>query len=664
MKSRRSFLAGSAAVALAPASHAAASVPSLNECVSLDGDWLFRLDAEPVSRTVAVPHTWQVAPASTETFGIAWYECSFFAPKRWAGSAVRLRFEAVFHSAVVTVNEKSAGEHLRKGYTPFTLDIARLLRFDAPNVVRVRVDNSFDENMLPRGRSSDWAHDGGIYRPVSLLITPYVFVERLEIDALPDLANRSARVNLRAVLRNAGSAAATGTLAAFIDGEAAQTSVPYSIAAGQRATVAASLVMPSAKLWHFDTPHLYIARAHLTSGHEMTDTFGLRTIETRDNGFYLNGERVRLMGVERMAGSNPEFGMAEPSAWIDHDHDDMRALNCLYTRVHWPQDRRVLDYCDRNGILVQTEVPSWGPKTFAGMTGEPSPAIMNNGLEQLREMIADARNHPCLFSWGLCNEVDGQNSVAKTFIRRMYREAKQLDPSRLLTYASHSLFTTPENDVAGEMDYVMFNEYFGSWQKGGVADLARTLDAIHRAFPAKARVISEYGYCACTSDRPENDGIRTGVLIDHDGVFRERPWVAGLIFFCYNDYRTHVGDKGTGVLKQRVHGVVDVYGVPKPSWEALRRESGPIATLTVAGGQIVLTTRNTVPAYTLRGYRVRIVGYGPGDIPLVRSESPLPDLAPGARAVVPLPQMTGVSRSVVDVLRPSGISVATARSQA
>jgi beta-galactosidase len=44
------------------------------------------------------------------------------------------------------------------------------------------------------------------------------------------------------------------------------------------------------------------------------------------------------MGVERMAGSNPEFGMSEPEWWITHDHDDMKELNCVYTRVHWPQD--------------------------------------------------------------------------------------------------------------------------------------------------------------------------------------------------------------------------------------------------------------------------------------------------------------------------------------
>ena len=64
--------------------------------------------------------------------------------------------------------------------------------------------------------------------------------------------------------------------------------------------------------------------------------------------------------------------MAEPASWIEHDHADMKELNCVFTRVHWPQDRRVLDYCDRHGILMQTEVPTWGPGTSQGM-GARSP---------------------------------------------------------------------------------------------------------------------------------------------------------------------------------------------------------------------------------------------------------------------------------------------------
>ena len=184
---------------------------------------------------------------------------------------------------------------------------------------------------------------------------------------------------------------------------------------GATQAVALTPINEPLKLWHFDHPHLYRAIVEIWQGqrpvHSYTQTFGARKFEVKDTAFYLNGERVWLMGVERMAGSNPQYGMAEPAAWITHDHEDLKELNCVFTRVHWQQDKRVLDYCDRHGILFQEEVPSWGGATFEGMTNEPSPEIMQNGLEQLREMITRDGNHPCIVSWGLCNEVNGHNPV-------------------------------------------------------------------------------------------------------------------------------------------------------------------------------------------------------------------------------------------------------------
>src|SRR4029077_19037555 len=158
------------------------------------------------------------------------------------------------------------------------------------------------------------------------------------------------------------------------------------------------------------------------------------------------------------------------------------------------------------------------------------------------------------------------------------------------------------------------------------------------AFPGKPVVISEYGYCACTEDRPEGDEKRIEILRSHDAVFRSREFVAGAIFFCYNDYRTHVGDRGVGALKQRVHGVVDVYGRPKPSYEVLRFESSPIASLSVENQlnafRLLVRTRRDVPMYTLRGYRLRSILYGEGDIAVEEQEVGLPEIAPGGEVTV------------------------------
>jgi len=368
------------------------------------------------------------------------------------------------------------------------------------------------------------------------------------------------------------------------------------------------------------------------------------------------------MGVERMAGSNPEFGMAEPEGWITHDHDDLKHLNCVFTRVHWPQDTRVLDYCDRHGILVQSEIPAWGSDTFKGMGAEPDADILANGLEQMREMIARDRNHPCIVLWGLCNEVGGQQPAAYQFAKRLLAEVKELDPGRLCSYASNSLEKNPERDVAALMDVIEMNEYVGTWAPGNLDTIREYLDAAHAAFPGKPIIISEYGYCACVPERPEDDSRRIATLRSHDGVFRSREFIAGAIFFCYNDYRSQAGFSGTGALKQNVHGVVDVFGRRKASFEALREECSPVLTLSVDRHgnlfRVLIRTRGDLPAYVLRGYALRAISYGEGGIPLEQQTAALSDIAPGGEtaAEVSFAGVTQTSRVRFDVVRASGFS--------
>ena len=665
----------------------AAVQPCETEVFSLCGEWQFRTDPENVGTkenwqnpgtlagsqyTVIVPHTWQVEAALAEYRGIAWYWRSFEVPARWQDCAVRVEFEAVFHTGKVWVNGQPAGEHVRKGYTAFTLDVTHLLHAGRNNTIAVRVDNAFNQHMVPRGQSSDWANDGGIFRPMQLLITPKTFVERVDIDAVPDLVSGDGKLTITAYIRNTRAESWSGETSFGIAEENNPMTVltespSHAISVKPRAVEKLILqaTLPKARLWHFDHPNLYRIELSISGGgdvHRYTTIFGVRKLEVKDGAFYLTGERVRLMGMERMGGSNPEFGMAEPTEWITHDHADMKHLNCVFTRVHWPQDKRVLDYCDRHGILMQTEVPAWGWETFDHMGAEPDTDVMENALEQLNEMIARDRNHPSVVVWGLCNEIAGQNPPAYAFAKRMLEAAKRLDPGRLCSYASNSLADNPRRDVAALMDFIETNEYYGTWAPGTAADAARHFDELHAAFPGKPIVVSEYGYCACTADRQEGDEQRMEILRSHDVAIRSKDFVSGAIFFCYNDYRTHVGDRGAGALQQRIHGLVDVYGTPKPSYELLRRECGPIESLTVEHRlnkfQVSLKVRRDLPMYTLRGYRLRGLFFGQGNIPVERQVVELSEIAPGGETTVELAftQSEAPIHVQIDVLRPTSFS--------
>jgi beta-glucuronidase len=695
MTSRRHFLATLpvfTAAATLPAraalSHCSAEQPAAapETRLLLETGWRFRLDpsgaSDPESavadssawRDVTVPHTWQTLGKFPDFVGVAWYRYDIDAPIAWQERFVRIEFEAVFHTAHVHLNGASVGQHVGKGYTAFTSDLSPALRLGEKNTLLVRVDNSYSNTMLPRMKSFDWTNDGGLIRPVSLLVTPRVFIERIEIDATPDLERKTAGVEIRAVIRNTLGTPQRGRVSALVQEERAASS-PYAaeaitvnVAPHSSATVALSPIhIDSPKLWHFDSPYLYFAAAVLCVGkesHAVRDTFGIRRFESRGSRFYLNGEPVALMGLERMAGSHPEFGMAETLEWIESNHNDMKELNCVFTRVHWAQDKRVLDYCDRHGILMQEEVPAWGSFTFSDISDQLQHQLEENGVAQLREMVTRDLNHPSIVSWGLCNEVNGKNPRSRAFAHKIADEARKLDPTRLLTYASDSLGDHPETDMSGDFDFISMNEYYGSWSPGGPKEVREHLDSIRKAFPGKPIVISEYGWCECQSKIPPGDERRVEIVNDHTQVFRDFPEVAGAIYFDYNDYRTLVGDKGVGAFKQRVHGVVDLYANRKPSFQALRSQSSPIESLelTSSGSDYTLhiVSRKTFPAYTLLGYRVRWVAYGYDDLPMEGRIDELPKMAPGDALTLTASFVQGVPlRMVVDVLRPTGFSTCT-----
>jgi len=215
------------------------------------------------------------------------------------------------------------------------------------------------------------------------------------------------------------------------------------------------------------------------------------------------------------------------------------------------------------------------------------------------------------------------------------------------------------------LDFIEWNEYYESWYPGNPDSVRRNLQQIHEAFPNKPVVISEYGYCECTPDRLGGDARRIEILRKHNQACREFDFVAGTIFFDYNDYRTHMGDKGIGALKQRVHGVVDLFGNRKPSFDALRQEASPIENLQIAGGEgslrATVTTRGILPAYTLEGYTLRWIVFGFDDLPMEEGSVAVPVLSPGKNCSLRIEFQEKHPRRVrVDVLRPTGFSAATA----
>ena len=155
----------------------AVSLQAKVDDISLCGEWRFVADSVDYSPglpdnavKVSVPHTYNIMEGLEEYAGKAWYEKKLEIPASMKGQQLRLEFEAVYHDAIVYVNGKKAGSHLGKGYTPFKIDITKLVKYGEENNIVVETNNSYTDLNFPDQRKFDWANDGGIYHKVNLHI--------------------------------------------------------------------------------------------------------------------------------------------------------------------------------------------------------------------------------------------------------------------------------------------------------------------------------------------------------------------------------------------------------------------------------------------------------------------------------------------------------------
>jgi beta-glucuronidase len=343
-------------------------------------------------------------------------------------------------------------------------------------------------------------------------------------------------------------------------------------------------------------------------------TFGVRTLEIRARHLLLNGARVRLTGMARHEDS-PWEGLAETPGTMRHDYDDMKALHTTLSRpVHYPQNPFVLDYADRHGIVLIPEIPVW-QFSEAQLS---DPRVIELARQQMREMIEEAGNHPSIFAWSVANESAMGTPGGIAYFRAVRALIRELDPGRPVSFADDALYKLerPEQSAANEADFLMMNQYFGSWH-GPAAGLGPALDTIDRLYPDKMVIISEMGYAGLfAGNAVEADRARIKVITEQLPMLAARDWIAGALLWCYQDYKSQ-RNLWPGETEGYVdHGLVDEARQRRPSYAVWQQLNTP-ATVTAQwsgptgrapeGFAITVTpnTERNLPFYPLRDYGLR-----------------------------------------------------------
>lgn len=614
------------------------------ERLSLDGTWAFTVAASQLERPAAewdrlpVPGNWDTFNAYAQHVGRGWYRREFSVPAAWSGRRVRVHFDAVYETAEVWLNGTLLGKH-EGGYTPFEFDITDRVKRDAPNVVTVCADNTYK-------RGAWWAW-GGISRSVALVANHDVRLVRQHVRAEPDLARGTAEIFVDYLVQNDGAAPATVDLAgaatfagAPVGGATTQVIVPTS--ATRRVQSNFTLPAAAVRLWHFDHPHLYgfatTASVGGTTLHEQRTRFGIRRVEIKHDGFYLNGEKVRLVGFNRVH-DHRAYGNTEPDHLVKLDVDLMKRYGGNLMRLmHAPSSPNLLDYLDEKGVMIFAEIPVWGD-------ADPNVIPDNPRTQQwLREMIERDYNHPSIIGWSPGNELLKHYDYVKSMIDYARRE---LDPHRLHAYVSFSGARkdyTPANDPITVSDLIMYNSYG--------PNPGQMVETLADKWPGRPVFISEFG----SRQFGEHLAARIPGLDERWHSLEGMPGVIGVALWTFNDYRSNYRGSEPGEL--RSWGIVDLWRQPKEAVRDIARLHSPVRSLRTAGDTARLVPRRTdeFPAYTLRGYHLMWEWRGADGKTLGGGVVALPDIAPGsAPLTVPLTGRPATADSaVLTLVTPSG----------
>ena len=373
----------------------------------LDGEWDFGAGGVPkFDRRIRVPFCPQSALSGLhdrEPGDVVWYRRRFDAP---AAGRLLLHFGAVDYRARVSINGEEMTSH-EGGHTPFSVDITGVAgRLD--NELVVRAEDPLTDRTIPRGKQHWTPHPEGIFYTATTGIWQSVWLEPLPercIESLrltPDLDSGTVDVQADAP----GEVEATVLFAGRVVGR-------------RRGNGAVRL--DEVHAWSPENPDLYQVHVQL-DGDAVESHFGLRKIETRDGMFWLNGEPY----VQRLVldqGYFPGGLMTAPSAAdLRRDIVLAKSLGFNGARKHQKvEDPRYLDWADRLGFLVWSEMP--GLRQWS-IDGERRLAA------EWAEAVVRDRDHPSVVAWVPVNEGDGMRRDPAPFLEGLRDQTKRLDPTR------------------------------------------------------------------------------------------------------------------------------------------------------------------------------------------------------------------------------------------
>ncbi len=583
----------------------------VREVEDLSGFWDFALDprdegvaggwanglTEP--RSIAVPGSWNEQFTDTwDYLGSAWYVRKAFVPRAWKGRQVVLRVGSANYAASVWWNGQPLGGH-EGGHLPFEFDVSAVVKWDAANVVAIRVENRLLPTRVPAGNlpgggalamfagnpraSFDFFPYAGLHRPVVLYAVPREHIEDVAVRTTID--GDAGTVEL-----TVSKTGAAGAGRARLTGAGAAVEAPLRFSGG-RAQV--SLRVPKARLWSPDDPFLYELEVDLDGKAGVVDRYrlpvGVRTIEVRGTRLLLNGQPIFLKGFGRHE-DFPASGRGQNDPLIVKDLGLMKWVGAnSYRTSHYPYSEAEMNLADRMGFLVIDEIPA--VSLPFNDSAENQAARLAQCRKQIRELIARDRNHPSVVMWSVSNEAmpprlnlsagprpEAADPASVAFLKRLIDDAHELDATRPATLVA--VMGAPAEWMALP-DVLCVNRYWGWYTNpgdiaAGAALLERELDGLAQAH-GKPIVVSEFGADTLAGSHSTvplmwSEEYQVALIRAYLDVAARKDYVVGMHVWNFADFATGQSIMRAGSLNHK--GVFTREREPKMAAHYLRERWG------------------------------------------------------------------------------------------
>ena len=556
------------------------------EIIPFNKNWSFKKGAIPTDpvksqnfwtngwETVELPHTWNAKDMQVNYnkfyAGDGFYRKTFTVPDSLKNKRIYIRFEGVGQVTDLYVNNIYAGNH-KGGYSAFTFDLTPMLKSGQENEILVKANNAARPDVIPVNHSLFGIY-GGIYRPVSLIITedahiavedyasPGVYITQHHVSA------QKADIGIKVKLRNHRSINRQIEIETAIynrEGQLQRRNVQtHTLFPQGMQTFQTQLSLSRPRLWQGrKDPYLYKVVVSLRENGRLLDRqvqpLGIRKYEIiAGKGFFLNGQKYPMYGVCRHQ-DWWELGSALHNEQHDFDLATIMDIGATTVRfAHYQQSDYIYSKCDSLGLIIWAEIPFVNAVT----TQEKE-----NAKEQLRELIRQSFNHPSIYVWGLHNEVYSPENYTVNLTRELHDLAKTEDPGRYT--ASVNGYGRMEHPVNLQADIQGMNRYFG-WYEKKIQDMIPWVEGLEQNYPECKLMLTEYGADANLAHQTEYLGeslnwtkefypetFQTKTLEYHWGVICKHPYNSASYVWNTFDFAVPMWKRG-GVPARNMKGLV------------------------------------------------------------------------------------------------------------